>query len=352
MSDFINNMNTAIVWMYAEKCSELFIDRLNFLLPSSKGKAEKSRMWKKGFLFQLGKVCVKKVCCVVGSSWRSMMRGKFVMNDKNPSAFTKFLRKNFHGQWKTMVMFFCLLFTHHIAQTKSLALRKNDERSNEGINIVCLVRIGSRGGGEVEIFPGSYLSFCCAAVLSILMQCSDDIQKSFLTKSLYNPGFGGQISVEVLPLLPRCSTFAIVARWRKISLCLVFYFPSCCAKFKRRFVFIPYLSSTLTLFINIIKARNVHQKQDIHVSYLFLMNFTYFMLIKNYFSLHSVPISLVGTRGRRKNSTLISSFNLALYIISIFCRVLFYRPLSTLVPPLFIHGDIFLFYCNSYRFSS
>lgn len=41
--------------------------------------------------------------------------------------------------------------------------------------------------GEEKVmrnYGGTYLSFCCAAVLGISMQCWDDIQKSFLPKSL------------------------------------------------------------------------------------------------------------------------------------------------------------------------
>lgn len=43
----------------------------------------------------------------------------------------------------------------------------------------------------------AYLSFCYAVVLSILMQCWDDIQKSFLFKSLYNP-VESQVSYAML----------------------------------------------------------------------------------------------------------------------------------------------------------
>lgn len=40
---------------------------------------------------------------------------------------------------------------------------------------------------ESKVIAIAYLSFYCAVVLSISMQYSDDIQKSFLPKSLYNP---------------------------------------------------------------------------------------------------------------------------------------------------------------------
>lgn len=50
---------------------------------------------------------------------------------------------------------------------------------------VCLFRL------EAKL----YLSFCCAVVLGILTQCSDDIQKSFLPKSLFgaNPEKDGKL---------------------------------------------------------------------------------------------------------------------------------------------------------------
>jgi hypothetical protein len=100
-------------------------------------------------------------------------------------------------------------FTHHIANKKrsSLALNCSPVYNNEYLNAriknvnpssLSEVENGKspkyeENSGNLFVFVCStptlaYLSFCCAAILSILMQCSDDIQKSFLTKSLYNPG--------------------------------------------------------------------------------------------------------------------------------------------------------------------
>lgn len=117
-----------------------------------------------------------------------------------------------------------------------------------------------------------YLSFCCAVVLGILMRCSDDIQKSFLPKSLFgaNPEKDGKLQFMLCCVGTNSAPlWAMKLRYLEADGTFHFFFFSCstvyCAKFKANLCFIPYLSFTLTLCINTIKAREIHQKRDIHV---------------------------------------------------------------------------------------